>query len=259
MMLTIQPIKAFNDNYIWAIINPQTQQVVVVDSGQAQPVIDFINATGLELMAIWITHKHHDHTGGVASLQQAYPQVKVIAHQAHGVVQDMRVGESDCFQLWDNQVTVWHIAGHTEYHLAYLLNIDGRYHVFCGDTLFSAGCGRVFTGDMQAMFNSLQRLASLADDTLFYPAHEYTLSNLNFGLYIEPNNLVMQQRQQEVRQLREMGKASLPSSLLQEKQTNVFLRVTDTQVVQSVTDKTPLADTQAVSIFTALRQLKDNF
>ncbi len=259
-MLTIQPIKAFNDNYIWAIINPQTQQVVVVDSGQAQPVIDFINATGLELIEIWITHKHHDHTGGVASLQQAYPQLKVIAHQAHGVAQDMKVGESDSsFQLWGNQVTIWHIAGHTEHHLAYLLNIDGRYHVFCGDTLFSAGCGRVFTGDMQAMFNSLQRLAGLADDTLFYPAHEYTLSNLKFGLYIEPNNPAMQRRQQEVQQLGEMGKASLPSSLSQEKQTNVFLRVTDTQVVQSVADKTPLANTQAVSIFTALRQLKDNF
>ncbi len=240
-MLSIQPINAFNDNYIWAIINNDTQQCIVVDSGQAKPVINFLRETGLELTAIWITHKHYDHTGGVAELQQKFPHVEVIAHAKHGVRQDTVVEENSQFTAWNYNVEVWHIAGHTKNHLAYLLNIDGQKHVFCGDTLFSGGCGRVFTGDMSAMFNSLQRLASLEDTTLLYPAHEYTLSNLKFSLSIEPNNQAIQQRYKQALQLTAENKPTLPTSLLQEKQTNLFL--------QAKTQKK----------FSQLRIMKDNF
>ncbi len=240
-MISIQPINAFNDNYIWAIVNNNTQQCIIVDSGKAKPVVDFIEQTGLELTAIWITHKHYDHTGGVAELQQKFPNVEVIAHAKHGVRQDITVEENSQFTAWDYTVEVWHIAGHTKNHLAYLLNTDNQYHVFCGDTLFSSGCGRVFTGDMSAMFNSLQRLASLADDTLFYPAHEYTLSNLKFALSIEPNNQAIQQRHAQVLQLTAENKPSLPTSLSQEKQTNVFLQA------------------KSKDEFSQLRFMKDNF
>ncbi|MBS9779683.1 MAG: hydroxyacylglutathione hydrolase [Moraxellaceae bacterium] len=225
-MLTIQPINAFNDNYIWAIINANTQQCIVVDSGEAQPVIDFIKQTGLELVAIWITHKHYDHIGGVAELQQKFPHVEVTAHAEHGVRQDITVSDNSQFSAWDYPVEVWHIAGHTENHLAYLLTINNQKHVFCGDTLFSGGCGRVFTGDMSAMFHSLQRLASLDDNSLFYPAHEYTLSNLKFALTIEPNNQAIKKRYAQALQLTVENKPTLPTSLLQEKQTNLFLQAT---------------------------------
>ncbi len=263
-MLSIQPINAFNDNYIWTIINNDTQQCIIVDSGQAQPVIDFIEQTGLELIEIWITHDHHDHIGGVAELQQKFPDVVVFAHVQHAVYNKVCISDNTRFVTWNYEVKVWHIAGHTENHLAYLLNIDGQTHVFCGDTLFSGGCGRVFTGDMSAMFNSLQRLASLDDTALFYPAHEYTLSNLRFALSIEPNNQAIQQRYQQALQLTEENKPTLPTSLLQEKQTNVFLRVVNREFLNFITHKLSLPietsrKKQALLAFSQLRLMKDNF
>ncbi len=295
---SIKPIKAFNDNYIWAIIEPLTGQVIVVDPGQAEPVIEFLQDHNYQLTAIWITHKHFDHVGGVQALQDAYPDVQVVAHANHGVAQTDAVSEGSEFVAFNLpvpvsvpvpiSVKVWQVAGHTEHHLAYLLRVAGenqntQLHVFCGDTLFSGGCGRVFTGDMSAMYNSLQRLKNLdssnidgglliADkDIFFYPAHEYTASNLKFGLHIEADNEAMSKHLAKVQRLNEQGQASLPSSLALEKQMNVFLRTDKASVVESVLEKADNSanheqarNKQATShteehIFAMLRQLKDDF
>lgn len=261
-MIKITAIKAFNDNYIWAIINENNRQLIVIDPGQATPVIEFVEANQLRLTAIWITHKHADHTGGVVALQQQYPLVQVVAHKQHGIEPDFFVREGSYLQAWEYNVAVWQIAGHTKHHLAYLLDLqkyDGKQHVFCGDTLFSGGCGRVFTGDYQAMFASLQRLNTLAEDTLLYPAHEYTASNLKFGLYIEPTNGAMKKWQQRVEALTATGEPSLPTSLAVERLINVFLRTNQPAVIESVRDKVELSDETPLAIFTGLRQLKDGF
>lgn len=257
--INIQPIKAFSDNYIWTIVNHNNKQVIVIDPGEAKPVIDFLSENELTLTEIWITHKHRDHIGGLDELIQEYPNIKVYAHPKHGVKQTKIVEEGSEFIAFGYIVKVWHIAGHTENHLAYLLDIDDKSHVFCADTLFSAGCGRVFTGDMQAMYQSLQRLSCLSDKTLFYPAHEYTASNLKFGLYIEPDNVAMQKRLLKVQQSSELGKPSLPTSLAQEKMINVFLRLSEPSVLESLAQKTSNKVYKPNEVFATLRRLKDDF
>lgn len=258
-MINIQPIRAFSDNYIWAIVNEDNKQLVVVDPGQAQPVIDFIEAYKLELKAMLITHKHADHIGGVKELTSLYPHTHLIANSAHGVNQNQKVSDGSSLRIWGLNTEVWQVAGHTHNHLAYILNLNDVKHVFCGDTLFSAGCGRVFTGDMQAMHNSLQRLNTLPENTLFYPAHEYTASNLRFGLHIEPNNTEMQQWLTKVEKLVEEGNPSLPTTLAVERLINVFLRVSEPSVIDSLQQKLELANVEPLTVFTELRRLKDSF
>lgn len=187
-MLKIYPIPAFTDNYIWAVVNDSTKQAIIVDAGDATPVLDFLKKEKLDLTAIWVTHHHNDHIGGVAKLARHYPNAQVFAHAnvmpqiglgnpAQGVI----VGESSELTAWSNAnpVQVWQVAGHTAEHIAFLLTLEDRLHVFCGDTLFRAGCGRVFTGTIEQLFESFDRFNDLHEpNALFYPAHEYTLSNL---------------------------------------------------------------------------------
>lgn len=258
-MIKITPLYAFSDNYIWALVNENNKQLIVVDPGQSEPVESFINEHNLELTAIWITHKHADHTGGVKKLRELYPLVNVMADERHGVKADYTVKEGSSFRSWGCNIDVLKVAGHTKDHLAYVLNIGKKKHVFCGDTLFSGGCGRVFTGDMQAMYNSLLKLNSLEADTLFYPAHEYTASNLKFGLFIEPDNVAMQQWLEKVNQLTLDKTPSLPTTLEIERLINIFLRVNEPVVVESVSQKCDLIDKAPLTVFTALRRLKDDF
>lgn len=277
-MIEFHPIHAFSDNYIWAMVNTQTQQTIVIDPGQANPVIDFIKQQQLTLTEIWVTHKHPDHIGGIDDLVRQFPHIKLVAHTQHGVhqmyqsqkskqpqqnLQCVAVDDNSQIRAWTHDTCdtqVWHVPGHTQHHLAYLVKVNNTTHVFCGDTLFSGGCGRVFTGDMQAMFTSLQRFNGLAaNNTWFYPAHEYTASNLTFGLHIEPNNTAMQNRLDEVKQLTNHAKSSLPSSLALEQQINVFLRVTEPAIIEKLQHEHMLTNTNPVNVFTTLRQLKDGF
>lgn len=258
-MLRFYPIPAFSDNYIWALVNPNNKQAVIIDPGQADPVRAYINEHGLDLTAIWITHKHADHIGGVAELREWYPLTHVVAHAEHGVHPDQEVKEGTSISLWGKTAQVWLVAGHTEYHLAYLLEIDKVKHVFCGDTLFSAGCGRVFSGTVDELYHSLKRFNKLPEDTLFYPAHEYTLNNLAFGLSIEPDNLSMQQHVIDVEQKLAKGQTSLPTTLSQERDINVFLRCDKDSVIDGVAKQSELIDDKPLTVFTALRQLKNHF
>ena len=259
MSLIITPIKAFTDNYIWAVVNDTNKQAIVVDPGQAEPVAEYLEEYDLDLTAIWITHHHHDHIGGVAELRELYPMTHVVAGSEHSVNPDQVVKEGSSVNVWGHSAQVWAVPGHTDSHLAYVLDRDGEKHVFCGDTLFSAGCGRVFTGTIEQLFESFKRLNKLPEETLFYPAHEYTASNLKFGLSIEPDNEAMQQTLANVEEITATGKPSLPVTLAHERQVNVFLRTEKESVAQGVAAKQALEDTKSLTVFSALRALKDDF
>lgn len=259
MSIIIHPIKAFSDNYIWTLINDTNKQAIVIDPGQAGPVVDYLSEYDLDLTAIWITHHHHDHIGGVAELREHYPMTHVVAHSEHGVNPDQVIKDGGTVGAWGVNAQVWDIAGHTASHVAYVLDIDGRKYVFCGDTLFSAGCGRVFTGTIEQLYASFKRLNGLPEDALLYPAHEYTASNLRFGLSIDPTNEAMQAALAVAEERQNRSTPTLPVTLAHEREVNVFLRPEDPNVVAGVKAKMDLPDEKPLTVFAALRELKDNF
>lgn len=275
-MLTISPIFAFTDNYIWAIINDKTNEVIIVDAGQAKPVLDFVKNQNLSISQIWVTHHHNDHIGGIAELAEKFPNAQIFAHadvlpqiglknSAQGTFQQsIAVGENSELSAWGNAVQVWQVPGHTENHLAYLLTLDDNLHVFCGDTLFRAGCGRVFTGTMVQLFESFDRFNDLHDENaLFYPAHEYTLSNLKFAEFIEPNNPHIQTAIYQAEQCRQNNQPTLPTTLADERLINPFLKIIanpdDDSLIQGVNSRKPLESDDPFVVFKTLRELKNNF
>lgn len=279
-MLTISPIFAFTDNYIWAIINEQNLETIIIDAGQAKPVLDFVKNQNLSISQIWVTHHHNDHIGGIAELAENFPKAQIFAHadvlpqiglknSAQGTFQQsIAVGENSELSAWADtlnlSVQVWQVAGHTENHLAFLLTLDDNLHVFCGDTLFSAGCGRVFTGTIEELFVSFDRFNDLHDDkTLFYPAHEYTLSNLKFAEFIEPNNPHIQTAIAKAEQIRNANQPTLPTTLADERLINPFLKIIanpdDDSLIQGVNSRKPLESDDPFVVFKTLRELKNNF
>ena len=252
-MPTITPLPAFRDNYIWALHDGR--QAVVVDPGAAAPVLDFLRQHRLELAAILVTHHHADHCGGLAELAVAHacpvygPQRESISGVTHPV------GEGERLAVAGERLTVWEIPGHTRGHLAFV----AAGGVFCGDTLFGAGCGRVFDGSLPQLYQSLQRLAALPDDTRIYCAHEYTLANLRFALACEPDHLPIRQRQRDTEALRAAGLPSLPSNIGLERATNPFLRCAEPAVRQAAERYAgqPLSDELAV--FSVLRGWRSAF
>jgi hydroxyacylglutathione hydrolase len=227
--------------------------VVVVDPGDAAPVLAHLQKQQLHLTEIWLTHHHHDHVGGIAALVQAFPEVIIRGHQALNMVNQVCQGQ-DKFKALDLNISVWDVPGHTATHQTYLLDDTERLHVFCGDTLFSAGCGRVFDGTMADLHQSLSRLATLPDNTLFYPAHEYTVSNLQFAQAVEPENeaIALALCQNSHRSI------TLPVTLAHEKQINPFLRVTVQEVITAVS-KQNYPCTNALAVFSGLRTWKNHF
>lgn len=259
MSIQIHPIKAFNDNYIWTLINKNNKQAIVIDPGQSKPVIDYMQEQGLELTSIWTTHHHFDHIGGVMELQEYFPMTHIVADSEHGVEQDQTVKDGSTVSAWGCSAQVWDIPGHTASHIAYVLDIDGQKHCFCGDTLFSGGCGRVFTGTIEQLYESFRRLNDLPVATLLYPAHEYTANNLRFGLSIEPNNIAMQQALIEAEAQTVHGRCTLPVTLEHERAINVFLRVSEPSVIEGVKAKMSIDNEERLTVFAALRELKNNF
>ena len=250
-MLKITPIQALADNYIWLL--QQGNEAVCIDPGDAAPVAGYLKAHGLVLCQIWITHHHADHTAGLPELIRQFPDCRVYAN--HDIPQATHtVGEGSRWPLWQSQVEVWHTPGHTQTHLSYLLQADEPARLFCGDTLFSAGCGRVFDGTPAQLFASLQRINRLPENTLLYPAHEYTAANLRFAAHIEPDNphiIAAQQRAQTI--------PTLPVTLAREKQTNPFLRVHLPAVQQRIRQLTQQTYDSDEDYFVALRELKNRF
>ncbi|ENK0808963.1 hydroxyacylglutathione hydrolase [Vibrio fluvialis] len=252
-MLHIKSIPAFNDNYIWLIQNSD-RRCAVVDPGDATPVLDYLSQHELTLEAILITHHHNDHIGGVPELVRQYPNVDVVGPAQEPIpTLTHPVDTGDQIELFDERFMVLGLPGHTLGHIGYVG--DGK--LFCGDVLFSAGCGRVFEGTMEQMFTSLSKLVALPEETEVYCAHEYTASNVAFAMAVEPDNEQLQIYRDEVIRLRGQGHSTLPSTLRREKWVNPFLRTQEPSIMKSVANRTEQTD--ALSIFTALREWKNEF
>ncbi len=252
-MLVIKSIPAFNDNYIWLIQN-NDQQAAVVDPGEAAPVLDYIRQHGLTLETVLITHHHADHTGGISELLRHNPKLNIVG-PANDPVPALThsVSGGEQFELFGETFVVLDLPGHTLGHIGYA----GAGKLFCGDTLFSAGCGRIFEGTPQQMFDSLNKIAALPENTDIYPAHEYTAANITFALAVEPDNRHLLDYREQVNRLRADNQPTLPTRLSQEKQVNPFLRTDEESIIRSVANRT--FDTSSIAVFTALRQWKDNF
>lgn len=256
-MRTVRPIRAFNDNYIW-LLETDGGQAVVVDPGDASPVAAELASKGLSLSAILVTHHHFDHTGGVAELASAWgcpvygpenPSIEAITH--HVVAGDKVKVPGYCFD-------VLAVPGHTLDHIAYFQAGDEPL-VFCGDTLFAGGCGRVFEGTYPMMFESLQRLAVLPENTRVYCAHEYTRANLAFAREVEPDNPDISERIAQVDALRDDKQPTVPSLLATELATNPFLRCSQESVIRGLATSGRPADPSPAGRFAELRQWKDTF
>lgn len=255
-MLAITPIPAFDDNYIWLLREDKGTRAAVVDPGDAQPVLAALDAAGLGLAVILVTHHHGDHTGGVEELVEAFPQVRVFAPADRRIPCATNiVAEGDEVKIpgIGTRFAVLEVPGHTATHIAYL----GGGALFCGDTLFAAGCGRVFDGTFGQLSASLLRIAALPPDTLCFCAHEYTLANLGFARWVEPESPAVAARDGQARALRALGRPTVPSHLSEELATNPFLRTHVPSVKAAAERYAGRKLSTTAEIFTALRRWKD--
>ena len=251
--MQIEPIKAFEDNYIWTIRNGD--QVAVVNPGEAAPVLRFLDETGTRLCAILVTHRHGDHIGGIAELVARHP-VPVFGpalEAAEVVTHPLADGNRVALPELGVDFTVIGVPGHTLGHIAFY----SAGLLFCGDTLFGAGCGRVFEGTLEQMHASLARLAALPPATQVYCAHEYTQSCLRFAHVVEPDNAAIAARNAAVSRLRAAGKSSVPSTLAEELATNPFLRWDAPAVIAAATARLGHPSMNHAETFAAIRIWRD--
>lgn len=255
----VHPISAFNDNYLWAITHEGSTDCVIVDPGSADEVLAFLTEKQLTLAAILVTHHHQDHIGGVTKLMKHFPNVDVYGptKEAQKVVTiPLKENDTVFIESLGLSLNVLDVPGHTLGHIAYV----DEYSLFCGDTLFAAGCGRMFEGTPDMFESSLSKLKALPPKTNIYCAHEYTLSNLKFAKAVEPNSSDLDHRIIVCKQQRHNNQPTLPSTISQELTTNPFFRLTHTDVVQSLNVKFDLAlSNNHVENFSWLRQWKDVF
>jgi hydroxyacylglutathione hydrolase len=257
MDLSITPIPAFTDNYFWLL--ERAGAAVVVDPGDAAPVERALADRKLALAAILVTHHHFDHIDGLKALTAGHA-VPVYGPAAElrtiGALTDpLKEGDRVRLDALGLELEVWEVPGHTLGHIAYV----GKTFVLCGDTLFSAGCGRLFEGTAAQLQRSLGRLAALPDATRVYCTHEYTLANLAFAAAVEPDNAAIRDEIARVRELRARSQPSLPSTIGHERRINPFLRVGDPAVVSAVRRHAGPGPSGEGEIFAALRRWKDGF
>lgn len=257
--MQIYRLPALSDNYVF-LLHDETQQVAaVVDPADAKPVLAKLEELGARLVAILNTHHHADHVGGNAKLLQRYPAAVVYAGaEDRGRIPGQQVFllEGDRVQVGDRVAEVFFVPGHTRAHIAYYFpptDSTEPGNLFCGDTIFSGGCGRLFEGTPTQMVASLAKLRNLPENTCIWCAHEYTLKNLQFALTVDPHNADLQHRFAEVQSLRDRGQATIPTSLGVEKRTNPFLRW-DNPTLRSATN-----GKDEIQTFARLRGMKDHF
>jgi len=266
-MLKIIALHAFTDNYIWLLKRENQSEVVIVDPGQSEMVVSYLKAHELALSAILITHQHYDHTGGVADLLKLYPDISVIGPDRdcsevkldidlpipQFITYSVADGDTVFLPQLEIKFDVVSIPGHTLDHLAFV----GEGVAFCGDALFGAGCGRLFSGTAQMLSTSFSKLAALPSDTKLYCSHEYTLDNLGFAKWVEPNNDSISAREESEMDKQDMGQPSIPTTVALEQATNPFMRLQQPEVKRSAEEYAGKALEEDWEVFAALREWKD--
>jgi hydroxyacylglutathione hydrolase len=254
-MLNIYPVHAFSDNYIWMIHNQK--YAAVIDPGDASPVLNYLSKNKLQLIAILNTHHHHDHVGGNAALLNEFsmpvygPKNESISTLSHPLTEN----DSVILEELSLNLKVLEIPGHTAGHIAYY----DKDILFCGDTLFACGCGRIFEGTAEQMYASLQKLVKLPNDTRVYCAHEYTSANINFARTVEPGNTALLELERKTKILRNKQLPTLPSTIAIEKETNPFLRCQQPEIIRNVSNYANKVLSDPIQVFTELRRWKNVF
>jgi hydroxyacylglutathione hydrolase len=256
----VVPVPQLADNYAYLVIDPATGETGVVDCAEAPAVLAEVSKRKLKLTAVLATHHHFDHVGGNQDLAAAVPGIRIYGSAEEGgripaITHPVRDG--DRVEVGPLQARVIFIPAHTSGHIAY--HFEKEKAVFTGDTLFAAGCGRLFEGDAAQMMRSLGRLSSLPDETRVYCGHEYTEKNLRFAAQLEPGNRRLAEKLATVERLRREGQPTIPSTIADEKATNPFLRTDSAELATSVRARVPGVANDPVSLFAAVRGLKDRF
>ena len=259
-MINVFPVQTFSDNYIWVIADKSGTIAIVVDPGDHKPVLHYLEKNNLKLTSIFITHHHMDHTGGLGGLLSSYnvPVYGSYRSRISGVTEKLKENDVITPPGFETEFRIFETPGHTDDHIVFYSDLSDGY-LFTGDHLFSCGCGRIFEGTFDEMFNSLQKLSTLPESTLIYPGHEYTEENLRFAAAVDPDNAEINNYMKSISELIDSGKPSLPSTLAIERKINPFLRSNDKNV-KSMAEKRSGNVLQSESqVFKAVREWKNAF
>ena len=251
--MNLNSISAFQDNYIWVLSNDDGR-CVIVDPGEAEPVLKAIEQNQWQPEVIMLTHHHHDHVGGVAAICAKFPHLVVYGPaetQNKGTTRVVKDGEK--ILILGLEFSVIATPGHTSGHISYF----SFPYLFCGDTMFSGGCGRLFEGTPAQMYQSFKKIDALPEDTLICCAHEYTLANMKFAMHILPEDIAIQEYYRKVNELRAKNQKTLPVTLKNERKINLFLRTDDVDLVKKIKEETNML--QPEDCFAWLRSKKDDF
>jgi len=254
--ISVHQFICLTDNFGLLVRDEETGAVASIDAPDGEAIASECRRVGWPLTDVWLTHHHLDHIEGVPALREAFPGLRVVGarqdeHRLGRV--ELLVGDGDHVMLGASRARVIDVRGHTSGHLAYYFPEEEI--VFVGDTLFSLGCGKVFEGSMEEMYDSLQKLADLPDETRVYCGHEYTQANARFALTVDPENPLLAERAKEVDLLRTQGRATLPTTIGLERATNPFLRAEDPLVQRALR----MSESEPVAVFTKIREMKNDF
>ena len=253
--MNITRIPAFTDNYFWLLSSENNHFATIVDPGDSKPVLDTLKNEHLILESILVTHHHNDHIGGISDLKKVFPKCIVYGPDDKRIPTDICVNDNEELNLENigAKFRVIEVPGHTSSHIAYYFDKK----LFCGDTLFSCGCGRLFEGTPEQMHDSLEKIQNLPDDTLVYCAHEYTLDNIGFAKIVDPLNDLLIEKEKKVIELRDQNIPTVPSILKEEKLINPFLRYKDKVIMESVANHYKKEISNSIEVFHHTRMWKD--